>query len=32
MKPLRNAGDQLTLDPAELAARLTAQSNGGTAS
>jgi histidyl-tRNA synthetase len=32
LKPLRSAGDQLTLAPAELAARLAAQRSDGTAS
>jgi histidyl-tRNA synthetase len=31
MKPLRSAGDQVTLEPAELAARLAAQRNDGAA-
>jgi histidyl-tRNA synthetase len=31
MKPLRSAGDQLTLEPAELAARLAAHSRDGAA-
>ena len=31
MKPLRSAGDQVTLEPAELAARLAAQSRDGAA-
>jgi hypothetical protein len=31
MKPLRSGGDQVTLEPAELAARLAARSGDGAA-